>query len=113
MDMPEVVEVEVSEDGVRLVLFVAGTLNVFNGHFDNAPIVPGVTQVYWALEYCSRYLQPVLPEAIEQIEALKFQNVIPPDQSLVLNMGLQNNRLLFEFTSSLGRHSSGRIVIVK
>lgn len=110
MGLPELVRVEQSGDCVELTLYISGGLDCFRGHFDAAPIVPGVVQLQWAIDYCSHYLYPLSPLDIERVEALKFQQVIPPDTTVDLKLELTEGRLQFAITSNEVRHSSGRVV---
>lgn len=112
IDMPEVVRLEQPAPGsVTLLLRVDPAINVFAGHFDVAPILPGIVQLHWALAFCAEYLQPVKPADVAHIDALKFQQVIQPGAELTLTLDLATDHLSFRFTSVRGNHSSGKVVL--
>jgi 3-hydroxymyristoyl/3-hydroxydecanoyl-(acyl carrier protein) dehydratase len=112
MTFPNVIHAEKSDQCVTLQLNVSADLDAFKGHFDKAPIVPGVVQLYWTLHFCSLYLRDIPATSIDQIEALKFQHVIQPDTRVELSMEEKNGKLNFAFSSESGRHSSGKIVLL-
>jgi len=83
----------------------------FDGHFDVAPILPGVVQVDWAIHYSRRYF--ALPAQFAGISALKFQQVIVPGQTVLLELlhDSANATLTFRYHSDAGRHASGRVLL--
>lgn len=111
MKLPEVLQVEKETNIVKLTLYVDARLDCFRGHFDIAPIVPGVVQLGWAIEYCSRYLRTLSALDIERVEALKFQQIIQPGGTVELGLELHADKLLFSITANDIRHSSGKVVI--
>lgn len=82
----------------------------FDGHFPQAPILPGVTQIQWAIEF-GRELFP-LPQAFLRMENVKFQQVIRPGMSVMLTLGFDAGRgtLSFRLASEAGVHAGGRIL---
>lgn len=116
MDMPEVLNIrgersDQKPEKVTLTLAIAAGLDVFDGHFDGAPIVPGVVQINWALKLANRHLCALSPLAISHMEAVKFQQVMLPGSELELDLTLNANKLYFDFHSAEKRYSSGRVVI--
>ena len=113
VDLPQVLAAEHGAAGcVTLTLQVNAELNVFEGHFDEAPVVPGVVQLHWALALCGDYLQPIDPRRISHIDALKFQQIIQPGVQLTLQLTRSEQRLEFRFNSSQGDYSSGKVVLI-
>jgi 3-hydroxymyristoyl/3-hydroxydecanoyl-(acyl carrier protein) dehydratase len=94
-------------DKAVLKLRLPGGLLYFQGHFPSSPILPGVTQVDWALRM-GRDLFPVKGEFLG-MEALKFQQVLQPGDEVELSLEFREDRnaLSFRFVSAKGRHSSG------
>ncbi|HET8697881.1 MAG TPA: hypothetical protein VFO94_10370 [Gammaproteobacteria bacterium] len=94
----------------RIVLTVPADLDYFDGHFPDAPIVPGVVQVKWAIDNARRCF--ALSSAVAALEAVKFQRVIGPGAriALTLERAAPSGKVHFCFDSEQGRHSSGRIV---
>jgi 3-hydroxymyristoyl/3-hydroxydecanoyl-(acyl carrier protein) dehydratase len=107
---PDVINKAESENSVELALFVPENLDYFNGHFPDSPILAGVVQLHWAVEYAKQEFNLTHCE-VANLEVLKFQVVIVPKQNLVLTLTLKSNdKVLFTYTSERGQHASGRIV---
>jgi 3-hydroxymyristoyl/3-hydroxydecanoyl-(acyl carrier protein) dehydratase len=102
---------ELEADARRVLLEVTSPANLlyFQGHFDAAPILPGVAQVEWAIQLGRRYF--ALPAVFRGINALKFQHVIRPQMPVQLELvhDTQKNSLNFRYLSEAGQHASGRI----
>ncbi len=86
------------------------SLAVFDGHFTQAAILPGVAQLDWAVQL-AREVFPVPPRFL-RMEALKFQRVARPGDLIRLDLDWQAERgtLVFRYTSVHGPHASGRVV---
>jgi acyl-CoA synthetase (AMP-forming)/AMP-acid ligase II/3-hydroxymyristoyl/3-hydroxydecanoyl-(acyl carrier protein) dehydratase len=95
---------------VELEVTVPADLFYFDGHFTEAPILPGVVQVDWAINYGRQYFS--LPPQFQGINALKFQRVIQPEMPVTLELlhDTQKNSLNFRYFSPNGQHASGRIL---
>jgi 3-hydroxymyristoyl/3-hydroxydecanoyl-(acyl carrier protein) dehydratase len=113
MDMPTVISVTHSagQPTASLQLAIHPDLNGFDGHFDGAPVVPGVLQIYWALRFASIYLRPISALDISNLEGIKFQHLMTPGIEVRLELELVNAKLQFAFSSPIKRYSSGRIAI--
>jgi acyl-CoA synthetase (AMP-forming)/AMP-acid ligase II len=110
--LPEVRELERAGDRVVLEVTAPSNLYYFDGHFDVAPILPGVVQVDWAIHYGRRYFP--LPAIFKGINALKFQQVIQPAQPVRLELthDAVKGSLQFRYASDAGQHSSGRVMLL-
>jgi 3-hydroxymyristoyl/3-hydroxydecanoyl-(acyl carrier protein) dehydratase len=84
---------------------------VFDGHFPGAPILPGVAQLDWAITW-GREVFPAMPRRFARVDALKFQQVIPPGTPIELALDWSAGRatLGFRYTSAAGAHASGKVV---
>ncbi len=102
--------IECNDASVKLEVSIPVDLYYFDGHFPDAPILPGVVQVDWAIAIGRRYF--VLPRHFRTINALKFQHVIQPGNVVTLELthDSEKNTLGFRYLSALGQHASGRIV---
>lgn len=91
-------------------LIVPEELYFLQGHFPGRPILPGVTQVHWAISL-SRNALSLKPDFLG-IEALKFHRIIEPltRLRLVVEHIESSGKLQFSYTSELGQHSQGRIL---
>ena len=89
---------------------VDANLAVFDGHFPDRPVLPGIAQVDWAIAWGRERFGVAAP--FLRLEALKFPLPVAPGDSLDAewhwNAGTATLR--FELRSALGVHSSGRAV---
>ncbi len=104
---------ECSADAARLLINVTSDLAVFDGHFPDIAILPGVAMIDWVIHWgrdAFAISQPFL-----RMEALKFQQLVRPDAQLQLNMSwrAETEILQFSFRSAHGAHASGRIVFAR
>lgn len=99
-----------SARSVSLQIQVAPNSPYFDGHFQAAPILPGVAQLDWVALFGSEFF--VLPPMFQRLEVVKFQQIIKP--GAVIDMALafdaERGRLSFALTSESGMHASGRFV---
>ncbi len=95
----------------RLRCEPSADLPVFDGHFPGQPILPGVAQLDWAIAW-GRDAFPSIPERFLRIDALKFQQVVPPGTRLELALDWSPERatLGFRYSSAAGAHASGKVV---
>lgn len=109
--LPEVVSAEVQDDVVDLNLRIPAELKYFDGHFDQAALLPGVVQIDWAVYFGRQYF-PGLGD-FSGMEVVKFKEVIAPNQQVTLSLTFkpEKMKLHFSYTSSKGACSSGRIVL--
>jgi hypothetical protein len=107
---PHVTLLEQDAGRVLLGLTVPASLSYLEGHFPQAPVLPGVVQVDWAIHYGRAYF--TLAPSFAGINALKFQQVILPDAPLFLELKLDagNGSLHFRYFSDAGAHAGGRIL---
>ncbi|MGV8894121.1 MAG: AMP-binding protein [Burkholderiaceae bacterium] len=95
---------------VELEVIVPSNLFYFDGHFPEAPILPGVVQIDWVIRYGRQYFD-LLPQ-FSAIHALKFHHVICADNHVALELVYddQKGRLNFRYFSAAGQHASGCIL---
>jgi len=98
------------EKRIELEVIVPPDLFYFDGHFPEAPILPGVVQLDWAIKYGRQYFD--LPLHFQGVNALKFQHVIQASHPVTLELlhDTQKNSLNFRYYSPHGQHASGRIM---
>lgn len=75
-------------------------LDYFNGHFRTQPILPGIVQILWAVEF-GRTLLSVRGD-FKSLAGLKFMRLIQPGESLILHLNYQADahELYFEYQSA-------------
>lgn len=98
------------ERSAELALELDPSLAVFDGHFPQAAILPGVAQLDWAIRFGREAFAP--PPRFLRMEALKFQRVARPGDRLTLSLEWQPDKqtLTFRYVSVHGPHASGRVV---
>jgi len=111
VEYPPVIKITKSDGGINLILNILPELEAFKGHFESAPIVPGVVQLQWVIKYAKLYIQDSSSFQTEALEVLKFQNVIQPNTEIELNIKLIKSKLVFAFLSGDIKHSSGKISV--
>lgn len=98
------------DDGIELSLIIQADLAYFSGHFPGQPILPGVTQLAWVEKYGKLFFPITQP--FRCMEVIKFKKIIRPHDKLTLQMhwNADHGKLYFDFSSSVGSHSSGRLL---
>ena len=94
-------------DEVVLQLLVTADDPAFDGHFPGDPILPGVVQIDWAVQFAKIHLGL---EMTGQNFQVKFRNIIRPDVPLTLTLQFKhaNNQLAFTYQSDDAIMSSGQ-----
>ncbi|MBD1575183.1 MULTISPECIES: ApeI family dehydratase [Vibrio] len=107
-----------------LDLHVEAEIEDFKGHFPVYSLLPGVTQVDWAIYFAQQLL--ATPSDFKGMEVIKFQQPILKDSQVTLTLDWHSDKqkLYFSYTSpdtvhsdtstsesSLVTHSSGRILL--
>lgn len=108
---PVLLGVERPADGqLQLRFSLPPDLFYFQGHFPEAPILPGVAQIDWAVACAKEYLP--LKGDFAGLKALKFQLPLLPgaEFQLELDHKPEKNSAAFRFLSAKGRHSSGTLL---
>lgn len=93
----------------RLLIDISPELDCFKGHFPGNPILPGVTQLHWAV-CVSRFIYG-FNEVPGEVKRLKFRNIIAPPRIVELALNnIHQNEVQFEFASLGQIHSQGCLV---
>lgn len=108
---PTILQIETQTTESTLTFKVDADLTDFKGHFKGFPILPGVTQIDWALAYAIQEL--AVPSQFKGMEVIKFQEPILPDATVTLTLKWDSDKqkLAFSYTSDNGdcTHSSGKM----
>lgn len=107
--LPQVLGCQRDGSRVKLDLAVPADLQFFDGHFPQHPILPGVVQVAWAVQYGREHF--ALPPSCRRMSGIKFQNVIRPLQRLALELDYEaaSGELAFRYIAGDAVFSSGRL----
>lgn len=85
------------DEGIVIDLELPLDLACFAEHFPEAPVLPGVLQVDWALSFAASRLGT--PTTCRGMDALKFQRLLRPGDrtQLVLRLDTERGRLQFAY----------------
>ena len=103
---------EREQDGVwTLSLHLPPELIHFDGHFPQAPVLPGVLQVGWALALAAPRLGTSMH--CREMESLKFQQLLRPcdEVELTLRLDAARGKLHFAYQLAGAHASSGRLCL--
>ncbi len=109
-DLPPVRWLSREPASAELTLSLTPGLRVFEGHFPDVAVLPGVAQVDWAIALAHQVF--VLPPRFLRMDTVKFQHVARPGYLLRLHLQWDDARhaLAFRFTSDHGVHASGKVL---
>lgn len=93
--VPAVSASEPVAHGVRLHLEVPTDLTYFEGHFPEVPLLPGVVQVAWAIEFGRQLLG--VGGTFRALNAVKFMRVIQPPCTVVLLLQYEREKRQLDF----------------
>ena len=107
---PTECRVHKAEQHAVFELIAPSNLLYFDGHFRDVPILAGVVQIEWVIDFGRRCFD--LPPLFRAIHALKFHRVISPELPITLELAHDplQSYLAFKISSHLGSHASGRII---
>ncbi len=102
---------KISDEEIKLALNIPENLHWFDGHYPDQPIVPGVIEIDWAIHFSKTHFN--LDVNFRGIEALKFHELIEPNDDIFLHLTYkkEDKKLHFNFTSKTSKLSSGRILL--
>lgn len=108
--LPQVHNAERRRDGVRLTLAVPATLEYFEGHFPDCPLLPGVVQIGWAIGLAREHLS--IDGGFRSLAGVKFTRVIQPGATveLLLEFATADQALSFEYQLEGLSCSGGRVL---
>ena len=110
MQHAEILASQRIEDTIILQLHVPENLYYFQGHFTDAPVLPGVVLSHWVMEYLSQHFSVDLAK-FKGFSGLKFQIIIRPEYQLKLTLNrLSDERYSFSYSSVHGQHASGKVL---
>lgn len=110
---PTITQIDVGLHIVTIDMYVDEDILDFQGHFADFPLLPGVTQIDWALFYAVKYVET--PAVFKGMEVIKFNEPILPNMKVTLSLSwdVEREKLAFKYTSTSGEqtkiHSSGKM----
>ena len=90
-------------------LFIPAQLIYFKGHFNNLPILPGLVQIKWAIEFSTQLSKR---NQIKKINRLKFSGLILPNTTLTLSIHykMESGRADFRYHNDTVTFSQGQLL---
>lgn len=104
---PQILSQAGDSGGVRIELRIPEDLCYFEGHFPKQPILPGVVQLNWAIEFGRRHFS--IPSRFTHLSNVKFMRVIVPGKQVLLSLRFERGELTFEYRSGESVCSSGGV----
>ena len=107
--LPPIVSQNLDTDTAEWRLSVAADLPFFQGHFPQQPVLPGVTQLDWAIQLGAKHFG--YPVEVASLEVLKFQQLMLPgtEVTLTIKHKADKGKLVFTYSDDDKRYGSGRI----
>lgn len=106
---PIVLRKNVAENSAEYSLKIPNNLAYFEGHFKGMPLVPGVVQLNWVVEFAKTDLG--LQGSVSKGDQIKFTNFMKPDDevSLCLKYNIEKSSLSYNYKANERSYSSGRL----
>ena len=109
--IPDIISVETSDDCCTLNLKMSADLAVFEGHFPEVSVLPGVAQLDWAVAFAKQELGYDSSRVVLRVEVLKFQHLIMPGKIVALTLTRKSDdKFTFSYSCDESKYASGRIV---
>ena len=105
--VPIVISRQNDAHSAELVLDMLKSLDCFNGHFEDFPVVPGVALIEWAIRVAETHL---LKDCIfVGMSQVKFQKFIKPNQVIRLKLEIkpESMNLKYQYHDAETIYSSG------
>ncbi|WP_299493304.1 thioester dehydrase [uncultured Shewanella sp.] len=109
--LPDIISRSLNDTSATWRLRIDKDLPYFKGHFNRQPVLPGVTQLDWAIRLGCEHFQ--YPAYTTSLEVLKFQHLILPDTEidLCVTLDTKKHKLSFIYCDDNTRFSSGRLAV--
>jgi 3-hydroxymyristoyl/3-hydroxydecanoyl-(acyl carrier protein) dehydratase len=98
---------DVSSGTLECQLRVPFDLPVFQGHFRDMPIVPGVTQIGWAVELARAH--GIVSSRLVGVTAAKFCRIVQPGMTFELRLAAARKAMQFIYRRNQALVSIGRL----
>jgi 3-hydroxymyristoyl/3-hydroxydecanoyl-(acyl carrier protein) dehydratase len=110
-DHPQVLSTQQTETGWILHLRVSDNLAYLEGHFPQAPIVAGVCQLKWVIDYIEMHTGK--PLVIEAMEAVKFHRPLLPRQVFAIDLSYDPLAAVWQYCvyAEDRLFASGRLIV--
>ena len=108
---PQVLHVVRTGDRYRLQLHVSDALCYLEGHFPHMPIVAGVCQLKWVIDYIEAYSGQ--PLRIRAMEGIKFQRPLLPPQTFTIEFAYEAQEAAWQYRlfTEEQQFAAGRLLV--
>ena len=109
--LPTIISSQIDIDAICWRLDIAAELPFFKGHFPEQAVLPGVTQLDWAIKLGCQHFGYDCNIAV--LEVLKFQQLMLPGSQvdLCISHNAAKAKLMFAYSDGDKRFASGRIAL--
>lgn len=106
---PIIISSRIEGNSVEVVLDMLKSLDCFNGHFEDFPVVPGVALIEWAMNTAKSHLAK--DHHFTGMSQIKFQKFIKPNQIVRLKLDFNpvSMNLKYQYYSADTIYSSGTL----
>lgn len=105
---PTLLSEQTEPELAELDLFIGDDIHYFKGHFPQAPVLAGVSQLHWVVHYTQHYFPGL--EQVLSVEVLKFQVMIRPGNHLKLILEkIKPDVTVFSYLQNGQKVASGRL----
>jgi 3-hydroxymyristoyl/3-hydroxydecanoyl-(acyl carrier protein) dehydratase len=110
-ETPKISELKIENNQADFRVYLPENLLVFQGHFPQEPILPGVAQIHWSIKWGLQFFN--IRNGFLGMEQIKFHMPAKPGDHLngFLYWNPEKSQLFFRYTLAGKVVSSGRIRI--
>lgn len=110
MKQPTIISISCpTPSNVTLALFIPRELDYFTGHFPATPVLAGVVQTDWVMQFSTQHFKGIDKNDFSSIDQLKFSGPILPDTHASLDLSLHTHVIQFKYYHEQHVFSSGKI----
>lgn len=107
--LPTILASEIAEKQTTLFLKIPENLAYFQGHFKDIPIVPGLVQMHWVLQYTNEFLG--FNAKIKKGVQIKFMSPMKPLDTLFLHLEWvpEKSQIIYNYQCDKTKYSFGKL----
>ena len=108
-EWPTFAALTIDRELAELTLKIDESITWLEGHFPGQPILPGVVQTHWAMEFGCKLFDP--DGEFRHIDNLKFHNVVLPGIQLTLSLHFlaDKDAIRFSYRNQDTVYSEGKL----
>lgn len=92
------------------IAWVDPALPYFAGHFPGAPILPGVVQLNWAVQFVDRMLPGASADRFAGLARIKFKAPVAPGMLLRYSLRSSPGKVRLQIASHANVHTEGQLL---